>query len=589
MKHKLRTLFKTKHLKLNQRGASLIIMVFILTLVILAYMVKSLNVNELRAKEATATLQALAAAKAALLNWSVNHSSVPGLMPYPDRNGDSNYDGQSDCPGGTTSLNHLIGRLPWKMADYKSCNTLLNGLAKEFVDGTGEPLWYAVSKNLVHIYSPSGDPVINPSIIDSPTYSWLKVYDKNGNLVSDKVAVIIFAPGAPLPDQNRSSGYANVTEYLDKFTYKSALNSNQDYDGYDEDFYMGEDLHAVRSDNTDYTQPYYFNDKLTYITIDELMAELEKRAATEARNTLQKYYTANNNIFPHAAPLANNNVCEPNTFAGLLPLPSCTCTIGAASNYARTCTCSFAAVSSVAYTFVANAAGGIASYSGVANTNGSCTVSNDTYTCTCTGTGWCTRGNISIFSCSASGICNFAKDFPGKFTFTPAAGYYLTNQTGGCSSSGSNMICDQPYGGSAGTFTASKYNTCTESVLPTIAASSTAAYALPLWFTNNSWQDYIYYAVSKDCTLGVNNCAAGTNKLTAGSRSAVQALLISPGKPIISAPFAASKSSAQSSRPAANVNDYLDSTENTNGDTTFDKINNPRGSSYNDQMFIVAP
>ena len=44
------------------------------------------------------------------------------------------------------------------------------------------------------------------------------------------------------------------------------------------------------------------------------------------------------------------------------------------------------------------------------------------------------------------------------------------------------------------------------------------------------------------------------------------------------------------------MKDYLDSTENTNvnlvnggGDLVYDAINSPRGTSYNDQMFIVAP
>ena len=133
MAYQTNTSLSTKYSRFSQQGAGLILMVFILTLVVLAYTVKSLNGNDFRAKEATNTSQALAEAKAALMSWSINHPNTPGLMPYPDRNADAGgYDGLSDCPGGTTLYSHLIGRLPWKNADYDNCNVLLNGLGKEF-------------------------------------------------------------------------------------------------------------------------------------------------------------------------------------------------------------------------------------------------------------------------------------------------------------------------------------------------------------------------------------------------------------------------------------------------------------------------
>jgi len=170
----------------------------------------------------------------------------------------------------------------------------------------------------------------------------------------------------------------------------------------------------------------------------------------------------------------------------------------------------------------------------------------------------------------------------GSFTFTSTAGFSAA--TGGCSNSGGNISCS---GTTAGTFT---LNSCADPAL------STSVSGLPAWFTSNGWHNYIYYAVSSNCTSSATNCTTATPQLTVGSKAGVRSLLIASGKPIIATPFASSKASAQLTRPSCDVKDYLDSTQNTNvnlvngsGDLVYDAINSPRGASYNDQMFIVAP
>jgi type II secretory pathway pseudopilin PulG len=535
MAYQTNTSLSTKYSRFSQQGAGLILMVFILTLVVLAYTVKSLNGNDFRAKEATNTSQALAEAKAALMSWSINHPNTPGLMPYPDRNADAGgYDGLSDCPGGTTLYSHLIGRLPWKNADYDNCNVLLNGLGKEFLDGSNEPLWYAVSKNLVHIYSPTSDPVINPSMIDNPPYgAWMSVYDKNGQLVSNRIAVIVFAPGSSIGTQDRSGGNTDATNYLDTFDLQSGggTKSNRTYSSANEDFYMGEDNSGVRSDNTVYQHPYFFNDKLVYITIDELMAEIEKRAAGEAKRVLQNYYTNSSagistKFFPYAAALgssSNPNQCVQGNLQGLLPTnnPSnynCSCT------NTRSCTCSFGAISAVSYTRSSSSYGTI----GVAAPTGACTVGGaSNRTCTCRGLGSCKSNSGAIrFTCDACGVCAVLNNQAGSFTFTSTAGF--SSASGGCSNSGGNINCN---GTSAGTFT---LNTCADPAL------ATSASGLPTWFTSNLWQNYIYYAVSSNCTSSAINCTSATPQLTVGSKAGVRSLLIASGKPIIASPFASS-------------------------------------------------
>ena len=65
--------------------------------------------------------------------------------------------------------------------------------------------------------------------------------------------------------------------------------------------------------------------------------------------------------------------------------------------------------------------------------------------------------------------------------------------------------------------------------------------------------------------------------------------VISVGRAINSAPFAASRGAIQV-RPSCNaLNNYLDSVENANGDTLYDATSTLRSLNYNDQNFVVAP
>lgn len=591
----------------NQKGIALLLFVFALILVVLAYSVKALNGNELQARQKEKTLTELSDAKSALIAWAVNNSNRPGLMPYPDRSSsDGNYDGNSDCYTTTTldgNYDKLLGKLPWRAADDADCANLVSGIGQEFKDSSGEHFWYVVSRNLVYDYKNSAYPTINPGIIDNQSYAWLEVYDKNGQLISNKVAAVIIAPGAPLDDQDRSGGIKDADDYLDRFDLQAGggAKSNRTYSVADEDFYMGEDSQGVRSDNATYQQPYYFNDKLVYITIDELMAEIEKRAAGEARLALQNYYTNSSatpsaRFFPYAAApgsTTNPNQCVQGNLQGLLPIntaSSYACTYSSTSPtnpVNNSATCSFAAVSSISFTRTSGSYG--------AN-SGACVRQNSNRTCKCTGAGSCnTAGGVVRFKCDACGVCttvatgtsNLGK---GGFSFT----------TTGIFSTGGNSFA--PSNNSSGSFS---LNACTDGAIPLSPASN----GLPSWFTINGWQNYIYYAVSSNCTSSGTNCTTAFPQLTVGSKMGVHSLLISAGKPIIASPFASSKAVAQVARPSCDVKDYLDSIQNTdisqnrsttqsptntplvNGDwhMKYDATNTARGSSYNDQLLTVAP
>ncbi len=309
----------------SQNGLALLMLVFVLALAITAYTVKALNSSEIKVAKGKKTAEALAEAKTALIGWSVSHPIHPGIMPFPDRSADGNYDGNSDCSAAIPNFNILIGRLPF-LGQTAPCAAASPGLASSLVDGNGEQLWYAVSRNLVRT---SFVPVINPSIADVPTENWLVVRDKDGQIISDRVAVVVMAPGAPIGAQDRSGGLAGPAAYLDRITISGTNYGNDDYTVANEGFVISDDMQMVSSVDPRYLQPYEFNDKLAYITIDELIVALEKRAIGEMASSLRAYYlassvTAANRYYPYTAALGDATyTCVDGLLQGGMPLIDC--------------------------------------------------------------------------------------------------------------------------------------------------------------------------------------------------------------------------------------------------------------------------
>jgi len=426
----------------NQKGIALIILIFMIALAVIGYMITGINSESLKRNREIKTAHVLTQAKAALIGWSVAHPQYPGAMPFPDRNADGNYDGNSDCVV-AFNYSHLIGRLPFATQTAPCIGTLQYGLSDSFVDGDGEALWYAVSRNLIRTSVTVGTLVINPATMNNPTFPWLVIRDKNGQIISNRVAAIIIAPGKVVGAQNRAGGLAGSVAYLDSIVVNGVPYSNADYTIPNEEFIMGEDMQFVPNPHPAYGQPYEYNDHLIFITIDELMVELEKRAVREARNALNAYYiasaaTAANRFYPYAALLGDvNHACIETTLEGSLPLDSAAAT--------------------------------------------------------------CTHPNASL------------NDF------------------------------------------------------------------LPAWFVESSWQDYMYYVISDNCSFAIPGCLAGGN-ITVGTQVNVNALLISTGAALMG-----------QTRPSNNLANYLDSVENTDGDTVFDSVGTNLTNIYNDQMLVVAP
>lgn len=317
----------------KEKGAALMIIVFILALALTTYILKSMNTQTIKVNHQQLVRKNLNIAKEALIAWAVANKDYPGQMPYPDRGTDAaGYDGKSDCSGSNPINNPslLIGQLPMYGSTGCISFSVTEGLATEVDDGYGNRLWYAVSPNLMHNYAPTGaqtsDPIINSDTMDTAT--WLRVFDHNGNLISDRVAVVIISPGEALGTQSRSAN-ATPNHYLDTYQKGGNTFSNSDYDTPNEDFIMGQPVNALSENDTSYTRPYFFNDQLVYITIDELIESLEKRVGSQLVASLNEYYINSdpiplNRYYPYAAVYAlSGDTCINGQLYGQLPMSGC--------------------------------------------------------------------------------------------------------------------------------------------------------------------------------------------------------------------------------------------------------------------------
>ena len=547
-------------LTLRQNGATLILMVFIIGLLATAYAINFLDAASIRSAESDRANNILANAKIALIGYSlarVGAGERPGAMPSPDRlvtptesppaGGAPNYDGAIDfCTNVDTLAMNCLGRLPWQALGMQISNPSQN-------DELGLMPWYAVSANLISVCLKE----LNPNILNYNylgaypascpgvpvtgvlPYPWLTVRDIKGNVLSNRAAMVLILPRAAINGQSRPSSPLNsAASYLDAVTVPAGCNapcvpglySNSDADN----------DYIAASDATSATTG--INDRILYITIDELMVQLVKRAAGEASFVLNRYKAANA-FFPYAAPLgsvASNFIYSGTSTVGMLPVDAtntCTCTSSSK------CTCAFSLVNNVVHTRI----------SGATYSSNSAACSRSARTCTCTGAGTCSTGASPVFSCLASGNCTYtgAGASP-SFTYSPKPPQSnVASATLGCILSSGKSIC-------------------------TGAGSFNLGLNIPSWFKNNKWQEYFYYQWNFPANI------------QSGTRNNIEALIIGASSPILSVPFAISKGAAQT-RPSVLISDYLDSAENTDGNLIFDAPVTPLTARYNDQTFIVAP
>lgn len=530
----------------TQRGAMLLIMAFIVAMLAMMFMFKILNVNALQSLQQEKTMHALHQAKQTMIDWAVSHPNHPGQLPFPDRNADGNYDGLSDCNSPTSVFQYsfLIGQLPI-LGRSNPCIAPQENLGPHLEDAFGNRLWFAVSRNLVRRYEGTpANPEIHPGIISNPAFPWLRVLDRNGAVISDRVAVVIIAPGPALLGQNRADA-ASVNHFLDSATIGGVFYSNSDYDQPDEDFILAEHSQFVKDTNPTVSHPYLFNDRLVYITIDELISALQKRVAQETRWLLNSY-RAKTGAFPNAADFstatfASNQYISGASNAGLVPVDATDTGCGCVSE--TSCSCRFGPIASVT----------MLRENGTWNSaqdTGACvsTAAASGRECRCTGAGSCTRFATS-FVCDAAGNCdsnNLTPSANNRFIYRLPAYADFHNPTGGCVLAGQILQCNMT--GSFG-----------------IGLNE------PAWFKANRWPENLYFRWS------------AANDLSAGAQTGLSAILIAVGDMITS------EMGVTQARPSSSLADYLDSLENTNADAQYESVLKRKSNAYNDEVFIIAP
>ena len=98
----------------------------------------------------------------------------------------------------------------------------------------------------------------------------------------------------------------------------------------------------------------------------------------------------------------------------------------------------------------------------------------------------------------------------------------------------------------------------------------------PAWFWADGWNNQLWYAPAPACTQATPNCSGAPFVVLDGSDES--GLLLSAG---------AARLPAQNRSPSDDVNDLLDSVENTNSDLVFNTV--PLDAANNDQIRALIP
>ena len=300
----------------SQRGFGMYVVVMIIGAVATVTVASILTSRAIQTREVIDHASLLSESKRALIGWAITKGSTanpgierPGDLPAPDvaisAEFPANYDGDRDnsgclnsaAPSALTNYSanaRCLGRLPWR-------DLQMAIQAPTEQDSAGRMPWYAVSANLTRIdicFKILNSETVNlphngfpadctngtpptPPVASNPPYPWLTVRDNRGNIISNRVAFVVIIPGPVVSNQQRqaSPNLGGASEYLDSMVVGSGCNapcipgtySNADLDN---DFIAG-DITST------------FNDKLLYVTIDELIEAIENQVANAVTNAVK--------------------------------------------------------------------------------------------------------------------------------------------------------------------------------------------------------------------------------------------------------------------------------------------------------------
>lgn len=254
----------------KQRGVALLIIALILGLATAGFFFSKFSARNIEQERAAETTAALAEAKAALLGFAmsfeVSNSGRYGFLPCPEVRLTFGLEGSASSPCGDTYASS-IGRLPWRSLR-----------SPPWRDGDKECLWYAVSgayKNSATANHPSGNTMHNADSLGQ-----FSIVTEDGTILAGatpetRAVAVIFSSGRPFASQDRTRvtgleqcpGNYIAANYLDSVggISNAAVQSTNDR----------VDTFVVSSRREN------FNDRLVFITRDEIFSFLINRASFE--------------------------------------------------------------------------------------------------------------------------------------------------------------------------------------------------------------------------------------------------------------------------------------------------------------------
>lgn len=248
----------------DQHGLALVIFIVVLVLAALGFVANGLSSRVAKLERNKTSVAALAKAKEALIAYAVQYSdthpdNVPGYLPCPDT-GSPEGSGAS-CGSKNVSL---LRRLPWRELGIEALR-----------DSSGECLWYAVSGSFKR--APQTDLMNwdNNGLIEVLADDGTKLLA--GGMPENRAVAAVIAPGPAIGGQNRAK-VPGASECGGNYVAANYLETSKGVNNA-----LLSTLANAISKLIAATESETFNDKIIFITPEEIFEPIRKRKDFRAR------------------------------------------------------------------------------------------------------------------------------------------------------------------------------------------------------------------------------------------------------------------------------------------------------------------